>query len=188
MRLAPLFGATWVILFYWSAAADLPAPDQQLYRNLDYQFSVQLPRGFLACIGEITNHGIAILLEPHSGCNGNYFEARAIFVNGNSNAAGDADTTWGLAAIQCRYRLARHILWLRGERLSGHKAAGCRRDFSDGHIEVSIFVLRKTERSYLQWEQVSADLSTTPSHYRADMRVFRRVLRGIWVHPDGPMR
>lgn len=164
----------------------MPAPDPQRYQNVDYQFSVSLPRGYLACVGGTTNHGVAILLEPHPGCDGNYFESRAIFVNGNYNAAGDADTAWGLAAIECRYRLARHIVWLRGEQLSGRSAAGCRRDFPDGHIEVTLRVLRRTDHSFLQWIEISADLSTTPAHYRADMRVFRRVLPGIWVHPDGP--
>ncbi len=159
--------------------ADKPAPDPSRYNNIDYQFSVKLPKGFLACVGEITNSGVVILLQQSKRCDGNYFKSPGIFVNADYNAAGDADTAWGLAKIECRWQGARHIIWLHGESISGRKAAGCRRSFADGHIEVTYIVLRKTDHSALTWIEISADLITTPARYAADMRVFRRVLPGI---------
>jgi hypothetical protein len=168
------------------ATADRPAPNVQLYQNSDYQFSVKLPHGYLACVGEITNHGVVMLLDHNAHCDGPYDNVRHIDVNADYNAAGDADTAWGLAEIECRWQGARHIVWLLGASISGRKAAGCRRSFADGHIEVTYIVLRKTDHSALTWIEVSADLITTPARYAADMRVFRRVLPGIWVHPDGP--
>jgi hypothetical protein len=167
-------------------AADMPAPNQTRYNNVDYQFSVKLPKGFLACVGEITNTGVVILLQHSKRCDGNYFGGPGIFVNADYNAAGDADTAWGLAEIHCRWQMARHIVWLHGQRISGRKAAGCRRSFDDGHIEVTWIVLRKTDHSPLTWIEISADLITTPARYIADMRVLQQVLPGIWVHPDGP--
>jgi hypothetical protein len=166
--------------------ADMPAPDPSHYNNFDYQFSVKLPKGFLACVGEITNSGVVILLDHFRRCDGNYFEHPGIFVNAEYNAAGDADTAWGLAEIECRRQIARHIIWLHGEKISGREAAGCRRRFDDGHIEVTYIVLRKTDESPLTWIEISADLITTPARYAADLRIFRRILPSIWVHPDGP--
>lgn len=109
-----------------------------------------------------------------------------IGVYANYNAAGIADTAWGLAKVECRWRHAKKIVWLRGVKISGRNAAGCRRRFGDGHIEVTYIVLRKTDQSPLAWIEISADLITTPTRYAADMRVFRRILPGIRVHPDGP--
>ncbi len=43
------------------AMADRPALNAKLYRNWDYQFSVELPKEHLACVGEITNHGIDLM-------------------------------------------------------------------------------------------------------------------------------
>jgi hypothetical protein len=109
-----------------------------------------------------------------------------ISVSAFYNAAGYADTAEGLAATECRWREARDIVWLDDERIGGRKAAGCRRSFADGHVEVSYIVLRKTGANPLSWIEVRADLITTPARYAADRRVFGRVLRSIWVHPDGP--
>jgi hypothetical protein len=180
-----LFGAVCLIAAS-PAIADRPAPDAELYQNSDYQFSVKLPHGFLACVGEITNHGIVMLLDRKARCNGPYDNIRHIDVAADYNAAGDADTAWGLAEIECRWQMARHIVWLNDERISGRKAAGCSRSFADGRIEVTYIVLCKTGPDPLSWIEISADLITTPARYAADMRVFRRVLPGIWVHPDGP--
>jgi hypothetical protein len=134
------------------------------------------------------NHGVWIPLDRQWPCEDADGFVPYMSVNANYNAAGDAYTAWGLGAIECRWRMARHIMWLKGEIVSGRKAAGCRRKFPDGHIEVTVLVLRKTGEIFLQWIEVSADLTTTPARARADMRIYRRVLRGIWVHPDDPHR
>jgi hypothetical protein len=186
MRIVAWIGAAAFILGPLSAAADRPAPDQTRYNNVDYQFSVDLPKGFLACVGEITNHGVVILLNHPAQCDGNYFSSPGIFVNADYNTAEIGDTAEALAATECRWDNAKDIVWLHDERISGRKAAGCRRRFDDGHIEVTYIVLRKTGASSLSWIEISADLITTPARYTADMRVFRRVLPGLWVHPDGP--
>lgn len=186
MKLAWWIAAACVYFSGATAMADLPAPNPSQYTNVDYQSSVRLPRGFPACVGEVTNHGVVILLDMARWCDGNYFDGSAIFVNADYNAAGDADTAWGLAEIECRWQMARRIVWLHGQMISGRAAAGCRRLFDDGRLEVTYIVLRKTGRSPLSWIEISADLITTPARYEKDMRVFRRVLPGIWVHPDGP--
>lgn len=126
------------------------------------------------------------MLDRSKKCDGDYFRSPGIFVNAIYNAADIGNTPQALAAVECRWDEARHIVWLDDERIGGRKAAGCRRSFADGHIEVTYIVLRKTGDSPLGWIEVSADLVTTRTRYVADRRVFRRVLRGIRVHPDGP--
>lgn len=182
---------TWLVaavllLFGFPAKADRPVPNASRYINTDYQFSVKLPNGHLACVGEITNHGVAILLDPAKKCDGDYFKSPGIFVNADYNTAEVGNTAAALAAAECRWDGAKDIVWLHDETISGRKAAGCRRRFDDGRIWVTYIVLRKTDHSPLQWIEVSADLITTPARYEKDMRGFRRVLPGIWVHPDGP--
>jgi hypothetical protein len=187
MTIAGWLAAAAVALSSIAAMADHPAPNHSRYINTDYEFSVKLSNGYLACVGEITNHVVVILLDHGKKCDGDYFKSRGIFVNANYTAAGNADTAWGLARIECRWDRAKDIVWLHDSTISGRKAAGCRRRFDDGHIEVSYIVLRKTGDDPLQWIEISADLITTPAHYAADLRVFRQVLAGIWVHPDGPL-
>jgi hypothetical protein len=169
---------------------EVPTLDLRHYRNVDYEFSVEIPRSLLACMVSppCPNHGLWTPLEPVSSCIDSHDGHRYIDVDAEYNTAFEATTPARLAAVECRWRGARYIVWLRGERISGRNAAGCRRDFPDGHVEVRLIVLRKTEPWRARWIQISADLVTTPARYRADMRVFRRVLRGIWVHPDGPLR
>jgi hypothetical protein len=133
------------------------------------------------------NHGLWIPLVRNWPCSDVEGRVRYIGVSANANTAEESGSAIELASIECRWRNARDIVRLSGEMISGRKAAGCRRDFADGHIEVTQIVLRKTEPWRARWEEVSADLVTTPAYYRADMRIFRRVLRRIWVHPDGPM-
>lgn len=165
----------------------MPIPNARQYRNVDYEFSVDIPPSLRGCMTSPPNpnHGLWIPLD-RTRCDESDQRSADIDVSADYNAAGDADTAEGLAAIECRWRRARHIVWLKGERISGRKAAGCRRQFDDGHIEVTFIVLRKTNRTNpLSWIQISADLITTPARYAADMRTFRRVRRGVWVHPDG---
>lgn len=167
--------------------AQRPAPNPRLYRNADYQFSVRLPSGYLACVGEETNHGVVILLDRHSRCDGPYDNSvRRISVYGAYNADGLGTTPAQIAAVECRWDHARHIVWLK-RRLSGRQAAGCRSRFPDGHIEVTLLVLRKTNSNFsLNWIKIGVNLVTTPARYASDMRIFRWVVRGVWVHPDGP--
>lgn len=168
----------------------VPIPHKSKYQNIDYQFSVKIPPGVHGCklSSPCPNHGVWIPLQRKEACDSSDEDSPYIGVFANYNAAGLADAAAGLAAIECRWRHARHIVWLRGERLSGREAAGCRRSFPDGHVEVTLRVLRKTNRNFpLSWIEVDADLITTPARYAADMRIFHRVVRGVWVHPDGPL-
>jgi hypothetical protein len=170
-----------------ATAADIPAPNPRVYDNVDSQFSVRLPRDLLACVSEETNRGVVILLDPQTKCNDSHEKSRAIFVYAGSNTAIEATTAKQLAAVECRWRRPRDITWLTMP-ISSRKAAGCQRLLPDGRIDVMFVVLRKTEAWPARWIEIGADLVTTPAHYGTDMRVFRRVLRGIWVHPDGPIR
>lgn len=181
----------------WSTAVGLALalcgqiaiPNARKYSNVDYQFSVEIPQGLRGCMTAAPNpnHGVLILLDGRP-CNAPDEGPPYISVNAFYNAAGEAENAAGLAAIQCRWKNARDIVWLKGQLLGGRHAAGCRRRFEDGHIEVSYIVLRRTAQSYLTWIEIGADLVTTPARYQSDMRTFRRVLRGIWIHTDGPQR
>src|SRR5438270_10526357 len=133
MRLAASLAAIGALFAAPATAADIPAPDQRYYHNVDSQFSVRLLGGFLACVSEETNHGVVILLNPLTKCNDDYQKSRAIFVYAESNAAEEAPTATRLTAIECRWQRPRDIVWLKA-RISGRKAAGCRRDFPDDHI------------------------------------------------------
>jgi hypothetical protein len=162
-------------------------PNSRRYSNVDYQFAVNIPHGLRGCMTARPNpnHGLWIPLD-RSRCDDPDERPPYIGIHADYNAAGDADTAAGLAAIECHWRMPRHIVWLHDERISGRKAAGCRRSFDDGHLEVAFIVLRKTGRNPLSWIEISADLITTPARYTGDMHVFQQVLRGVWVHPDGP--
>lgn len=162
-------------------------PNTKKYENIDYQFSVEIPRGLRGCMTSAPNpnHGVWLPLDG-APCSAADDQRPYISVNANYNTAEIGNTPQAIAAAECRWRKARQIVWLGDERIGDRKAAGCRRSFADGHIEVSYIVLRKTGDNPLAWIEVGADLVTTPTRYAADRRVFRRVLRGIRVHPDGP--
>jgi hypothetical protein len=162
-------------------------PDAPKYENYNYQFSIVVPGDLHACMNSspCPNHGIWMPLKGDPGCE-DFPHVPYIAVDAEYNTAEEADTAQGLAAIQCYERGARHTAWLRGEHFGGREAVGCRRDFPDDHVEVSITILRKTGAWAAQWIQVNADLATTPSRYEDDMRIFRRVLKRVWIHPDGP--
>jgi hypothetical protein len=171
-----------------------PILDAREYRNIDYQFSVKIPLGLHACktSSPCPNHGIWLPLKD-DGCK-NIPNVPYIDVDAEYNAGSEVDTPdhepartpAQLATIQCPWRDA-NVAWLKEERLGSRNAAGCRREFPDGHIEVSIIALRRTEPWAARWIEISADLSTTPERYEADMRIFRTVLKGVWIHSDGPL-
>jgi hypothetical protein len=169
---------------------EVAIPNVREYSNPDYQFSVVLPPDLRGCkvSSPCPNHGLWIPLQTVSTCVGSRSRSRYVDVDAEYNTVDDVHTVEQLASVVCRWRDARHIVWLKGEKLGTREAAGCRRDFPDGHIEVTLLVLRKTDRSPLQWIEIAADLVTTPAHYRADLRAYHRVLHGIWVHADGPHR
>jgi hypothetical protein len=175
---------------------EVPIPHARRYENFDYQFTVMIPRRFQACklSSPCPNHGVRLPLSVNATCSSDQ-QSPSITVDAYYNAGSEVDTPdhepartpAQLAAIQCPRRDARNVAWLKGERLGGRDAAGCRRDFPDGHIEVSIIALRKTEAWAARWIEISADLSTTPERYEADMRVFDDVLKGVRIHADGPL-
>lgn len=186
MMLAVVFGLAALAVGLSPAHGEVPAPDPRLYINVDYQFSVELPRGYPACVSENTNHGVEILLDRQAGCEGDDRHVPRIVVFANDNAATEAETPARLAHFECGYRIFRRIVWLRRVTLARRKAAGCRRYLDDKKISVEISTLRKTDQWAMHWIQVGADLETTADRYARDMRIFRRVLRGLWIHPDGP--
>jgi hypothetical protein len=97
-----------------------------------------------------------------------------------------AQTPAVLARIYCPDRDKLWIEWLRHITLGGRRAAGCRQYFHDGRISMWIATLRKTREDAAVWIEVSAYLKTTIDRYQGDMRIFRQVLRTVWIHPDGP--
>jgi hypothetical protein len=164
----------------------MPAPDPRLYINVDYQFSVELPRGYPACVSEHTNHGVEILLDAQARCEADHQDMPRILIFANYNVATEAETPARLAHFLCGYRVSRRIAWLRRATLGGRNAAGCRRYLDDGKLAVEIATLRKTDQWAMHWIEVGAELETTADRYAGDMRVFRRVLKTVWIHPDGP--
>lgn len=168
------------------ARAEMPAPDPRLYINVDYQFSVELPQGYPACVSEHTNHGVEILLDAQARCEADHWDMPRIMVFANYNVATEAETPTRLAHFLCGYRVSRRIARLRRTTFGGRNAAGCRRYLDEGKLSVEIATLRKTDRWAMHWIEVSAELETTADRYARDMRVFRRVLKTVWIHPDGP--
>jgi hypothetical protein len=173
---------------------ELPAPDPQHYQNFDYQFSVRLPKGFPACVSPATNHGVAIYLDRRVRCNDSndhvpYIDLDAEYNVGSEVQTPDqrpARTPFRLALIECRERAAGRTEWLPRVRLGGRQAAGCKQFFSNGQVSIFLITLRKTPESADEWIEVSAYLATTADRYRNDIRVFRKVLKTVWIHPDGP--
>jgi hypothetical protein len=166
----------------------MPPHDPRHYENVDYQFSVDLPEGLPACVSEQTNHGVDIFLDRGVRCGDENDRVPYIDVSANYNVAYEARTPARLARIQCRHNRLLRIVWLNHVTLGGRKAAGCRRYFKDGRITVMILTLRWTEPWAARWIEVAANLETTAARYRNDMRIFRNVLKTLWIHPDGPQK
>jgi len=185
VRLALVFGLVSLVIGLPPARGQVPTPDPRLYINVDCQFSVELPRGHAACVSEHTNHGVAISLDRQAGCEHDD-GAPHIVVFANYNVATEAETPERLAHFECGYRTFRRIVWLRRVTLGGRKAAGCRRYLDGDKVSVEISTLHKTDRWAMHWIQVGAELQTTADRYARDMRIFRRVLNSLWIHPDGP--
>jgi hypothetical protein len=194
VRLTLALGAALLVAGFSQAKADIGAPDPEHYENLKYQFSVDLPQGLPACVSEHTNHGIVIYLDrvaqcrdvddrmPYIGFFANYNVGSEV----NTRDQRPAQTPAVLARIYCPDRDKVWIEWLRHITLSGRRAAGCRQYFRDGRISLWITTLRKTRRDAAVWIEVSAYLKTTIDRYQCDMRLFRSVLKTVWIHPDGP--
>ena len=49
-------------------SAKFPASDSLKYQNDKYEFSVELPKGFVACVDEIITNGVGIILDDGVGC------------------------------------------------------------------------------------------------------------------------
>jgi hypothetical protein len=184
-----LFSACPMVQVGWAKpiCVPTPIPGSRMYQNSKYQFAVKIPQHFHACMisSPCPNHGIWLPLKGDSECK-KLPTPPYVDIDAEYNAAEVADTAGGLAAVQCHYRGPTGVVWLTRERLGGREAVGCRRDFPDGRVEVTILTLRRTATSPGGWIEVSADLVTTPDRYRTDRRAYRQILRGLWVHPDGP--
>ncbi|MGH6742222.1 MAG: hypothetical protein ACREDY_24885, partial [Bradyrhizobium sp.] len=173
--------------------AEIPAPDRRHYRNVDYQFSVDLPRGFPACVDEETNHGVGIYLNKTATCADRNIEQVPhidVFASYNTPEP-EARTPARLAYRYCRPSppfdpAPLRVAWLRRPMLGGRPAAGCREYFEGGRVAVLILTLRKTPGAVSGWIEVGAYLETTAARYEHDMRAFRGVLKTVWIHPDGP--
>lgn len=182
------------VLWVAPAGAQIPTYDPKHYDNEKYQFSVDLPEGFPACMGAITNHGVYILLVPATRCGDENDQTPYIGLFGNYNVGSEvrtrdhrpARTPGQLARIYCPDHARRAIEWLYRVPIGGRRAFGCRQCFNGGRISVWLATLRKTEASADGWIEVSAYLQTTVARYRSDMHLFRRVLKTVWIHPDGP--
>lgn len=190
VRLVAALGLISVVIEIANARAQIPAWDPKHYENEKYQFSVDLPPGFPACVSEHTNHGIFILLSHGAQCDDNHEREPYVDVSANYNVAYEAHTPSRLARFACGPSIfelgLRRVKWLRGVILGGRKAAGCRQYFGGGRILVSIISLRKTDEPVSNWIEVGAYLQTTPQRYKDDMRIFRSILKTVWIHPDGP--
>jgi hypothetical protein len=175
------------------ANAQIPAPDPKYYKNDKYQFSLDLPEGFPACVSEHTNHGVFIILKTGAACNDHDDRLPYVGVFANYNVGSEmqmrdqmpARTPSQLARIECLDSAKGRIEWLHRVRLGGRRAAGCRQYSNDGRISMWIVTLRKTPESADVWIELTADLETTADRYNDDMRIFRSVLKTVWIHPDG---
>jgi hypothetical protein len=192
-----------LLLANGAAQAASPAPicfptpilDARRYENVDYQFAVAIPPGMRACqiSSPCPNHGIWLPLSARDTCNDDP-HMPYVYVDAHYNAASEVDTPTHtpartpeqLARVECHYRSPVRIDWLPPIALAGRRAAGCRQYFDHGRISVYIVALRRTERWAAQWIVVGANLETTAAGYETDMREFRRVLKTVWIHPDGP--
>ncbi len=170
------------------AGGYMPAPSRH-YSNLDYEFSVEIPVGLLGCVTKETNNGVDILLDRHLSCDDDYRNRRFVDVSANYNTAGEASTPSELAKVYCRDDEAREIFRLKGWRLGGRSASGCRVYFNSGIIIIKLMTLRKTDpRNPEVWITVNAQLTTSSSRYAQDMRLFRKIVRTIRIAPDGPLK
>ncbi len=172
----------------WSTAAYTPALSRH-YSNEDYQFSVEIPIGLPGCISDVSNNGVDILLDRRSTCYNNYSKRPFVDVSANYNAAGEADTPAGLVKIYCRARKAQKTSILRGWTLGGRAASGCLQHLGQGRIFLDLITLRKTDPDNPEvWITISAQLTTTESRFRNDMRQFREIVRTIRIAPNGPLK
>jgi hypothetical protein len=169
-------------------AALVPAPSRH-YESSEYEFSVEVPRGLLACVSDATDHGIDILLDRSLRCDRGYEDRPYVDIFASYNVATNAVTPQMLAQVHCGYEKAERTVWLSGWTLGGRHAFGCRQYFNDGRITVEIVTQRKTKPLDPEiWIDISASLTTTVFRYERDMRVFREIVRTVRIAPDGPLK
>lgn len=172
-----------------TANGQIPVPDPKHYQNDDYQFSIDLPQGLPACMSQHTDHGVFIYLDRASKCpdQNNEVPYIGVFANYNTDEARDLSE---LARIDCRPSrfppVPRRIKRLRDTILGGRNAISCRQYFPGGKVLLSIETLRKTGQDVSVWIEIAAHLDTTVRRYKRDRRIFRQVLKTVWIHPDGP--
>jgi hypothetical protein len=153
------------------------------YRNEGYEYSLYIPQGVRNCVGQVTDHGTWLSLEPEVGCDERSPTRRYMGV-----AAEYA--SWvvdGLESLRDQAIFA-DIRWLRHERLADRRAEGCRIVHIDGDIEVRLVAFRMEEPGS-PWPLIEhrAYVRSTPEHFEADYAFFRKLLDGLWIHPDGPV-
>src|SRR5216684_1039982 len=148
VRLVIAFGLISFAVGVAPARAQIPAFDPKHYENEKYQFSVDLPAGFPACVSEHTNHGLVIYLDRGVRCRDANDGAAYIGVFANYNT-GEMRTLARLARIGCGPSpfdpAPQRVEWVHGATLGGRKATGCRQDFAGGGVLVSVLTLRKTD-------------------------------------------
>jgi hypothetical protein len=187
-RAATIATAIYFATIVYAAAALVPASSGH-YESSQYEFSVEVPKGLLACVSDATDHGIDILLARDLRCEDDYEYQPYVDVSANYNVATDAVTPKMLARLYCRHEKAERTVWLAEWTLGGRPTEGCRQYFKDGRITVQIVTQRKTEpRDSERWIDVSASMTTTISRYERDMRVFRQIVRTVRIAPDGPLK
>ena len=102
--------------------------------------------GLLACVSDATDQGIDILLDHNLRCDSDYEDQPYVDVSANYNAAGEADTSTGLAKHLCEDKGGLEDSMAEGVgRPGGRAAAGCRQYFNNNLIRIQLIALRETD-------------------------------------------
>ena len=166
--------------------------DQFSYENVSYEFSVILPHGVLPCSGAgVTDHGMHFMLDPADGCNTERKSAplMGVYADYNASAPDMYDSVADQIVANCvgEQGNIREIEWLRDLNLGSRRARGCRVIGEDGRVRISLSTFRKIKPSD-PWSHihVKAYLVTTTERLGTDYDDFKRMIEGVWIHPDGP--
>jgi hypothetical protein len=158
-------------------AVNPPVSEPRHYRNDEFGFSVQLPRGAATCRGSLGehDHGIDFYLDGgRNGCIG--LEARPYISAGGFYNAADAPTAEAALGELCTQRGSRRSESPHGLAIAGLHSAACRASSADGRwIDLFIAAQSPHGREVAAINYV-ASLHTMPDRFPRDLDRFRTFL------------
>jgi hypothetical protein len=188
-RMRPVLGLVGVLAGYCVVCAQAPFEGDR-YRNDNYGFSVDIPKGMTACVNNHgANHGVGLLLDAGPTCDQDSASTPRVHFFAEYNVAYEARSAEQLARILCNHVPLAEAAPEKNETLDGlvmdgRSSFGCRDTFADGAVYATIFVLRMSYPLTGRNQDFPDDWMEVGAWLVDDMRKFRSLLHNIHIDAD----